>query len=121
MADENNIDFDLIGVQDESKAVADGNQQFDSDNPWQLPDLPQPQSSQDAEIKEFTTGCLQPANGANQWQPVQQVLPVETSSPLSVGGESSEQRLDPVVFVNNLGLVVTETNMSQGLEVGKCL
>ena len=119
MEDDNNMNLDLSRVQDETN-VPNGDHQSDSGEPWQLPDLPQPQSSQNAENEEF----LQQASSANQWQSVQQVLPVhavETSSLLSVGGESSEQRLHPVIFVNNLGLAVTETNMSQGLEVGKCL
>ena len=123
MADENNVDSDLNRVQDETNAVANGDHQCDSANPWQLPDLSQPQSNQDAEIKELTAGFLQPANDVNQWQPVQQPFPVEASSSLDVGEESSEQLHSPVQFVNNYGPRVAmsdaETTMSQGLEVGK--
>ena len=125
MADENNVDTDLSRVQDETNTVANGDHQCDSGNPWQPSDLSQPQSNQDTEIKEFTEGFIQPANDVNQWQAVQQPFPVEASSSLDVGGESSEQLHSPVQFVNNYGPRVAmsdaETNMSQGLEVGKWL
>ena len=124
MADVNNFDSDFNPVQDETNAVANG----DSGNPWQLRDSSQPQGNQDADIKELTAGFVQPAddvNHVNQWQPVQQSFPLEANSPLDVGGESSEQRHDPVLFVNIYGprvnMTDAETTMSQGLEVGKWL
>ena len=123
MADDNNVDSDLNRVQDETNAVANGHHQFDSGNPWQPSDLSQPQSNQHTEIKEFIAGVIHAANGVNQWQPVQQPFPVEASSSLDAGGESSEQLHSPVQFVNNCGprlaMSDAETTMSQRFEVGK--